>query len=548
MRVSSGERAFLLQQASGVKVWWPPVPLRAAQLFVRCSSLEELGEALGRALQKIARPPDERTLIALQAGAWATVVGDDFALALAQPLSERFGTALVVRLDGGRLALTVQTWDAGVPGDEERDPRPPHFRDVEAAAWELLRYLEVPPALRLLTLAGVEVLEEDVVAALPALRARASPDQVEVTTVSALPLPREEGPSPPAEPDVVVESRAGEARALEVRELPGGIPSEAWAQALAAIEEAQALRLVRALSDGDEPRMPRPTFAYRSQQPVRVEKLLATARRERPWLSKLFDPEREPPLTRAGFTQVCREKLGELPVVRAHGRSLELEAGPRCCLRAPIEKAYEVYLATLEAGEAAARLEDETRALLRSPAPLLSLDHLLPTLLAGDPGERVVRQLAPDLYAALLCDDGQWIAPVLATELAAAGSDPNAAFARAIARASALTDAAPEGIRWFDLEHGRVVICEFPDEGAAGRLLSPHTRELILHILGEDLALAAAPTRDTLLACAASDDAGAEWLAGEALRRFEEGPFPIHAGLWRIGPDLLEAVGDGGRV
>jgi hypothetical protein len=525
------------------------VPLRAAQLFVRCRSLEELGEALGRALEKIDKPPDERTLLGLQVGEWGTVVAQQIEPALARRFSERFGTALAMRLDGGQLALTVQTWESGQPGDEERDPRPPHFRDVEAAAWELLQYLGVPPALRLLDLAGIEVLREETEAALPALLARTGPEQVELWAVSAVPPPRSEGPSPPAEPDVVVASQAGEARALEVRTLPGGIPTDAWAQALAAVEEAQALRLVRALGDGDEPRMPRPTFAYRSVQALRVGKLLAIARRDRPWLSRLLDPEREPPLTLAGFTELCRGRLGELPVVRAHGRNLELQAsGSRlqasACVRAPVAKVYGVYLSTLEDEAAATQLEEETRVLLQKSPPPLSAENLLPTLLAGDPGERAVRPLAPDLYAALLFDDGEWIVPVLAADLVALGIDLDAAFDRAIARATALSDAAPGGIRWFDLEHGRVVICEFPDAGAAGRLLSQHVRELILKVLGEELALAAAPTRDVLLACGASDGEGALWLADEARRRFEEGPFPIHAGLWKIGAGELTPVAD----
>src|SRR5712664_485164 len=79
----------------------PPVPLRTSQVFVRAGSLDDLGEALGRALQKCRRP--------------------------------------------------------GEASEEERDPVPPRFRDVEAVAWELLEYLGVPPALRLLPLRHIEV-------------------------------------------------------------------------------------------------------------------------------------------------------------------------------------------------------------------------------------------------------------------------------------------------------------------------------------------------------------------------------------------------------
>ena len=530
----------------------PRVPLRAAQLFVRCRSLEELGEALGRALRKKGLPPEEVTLLALHAQEWGALLLPEPDALLAKLFSERFGTALSLHLDGSRLALSVQTWEAGQPGEEERDPQPPHFRDVETAAWELLAFLGVPPSLRLLQLAQVEVLGGESPPALRAVLARAGPEGIELRTVPVALPPRDEGASPPVAPDVVVESKAGEARALEVRTLPGGIPVEAWAQALAAIEEAQALRLLRALADGDEPRMPRPAFAYRSLQALRVEKLLAKARQERPWLWRLLDPDRPPPLSRAGFTEFCRERLPD--VARAHGRHLEVFEGElrasgvglRAVVRAPVAKIYEVYLASLDAEAAAAQLAQETHGLLDRPVPPLLPEHLLPTLLAGDPGGRVVRLLAPDLYAALLSDDGARVAPVLSSDLSALGLGVDAAFDLALQRLDALTEQTPEGIRWFDLEHGRVVSCDFPDAGGAGRLLSRRARELLLDILGEDQALAAAPTRDALLACAAFDLEGEAWLREEARRRFEEGPFPLYAGLWRIGRGFLRPVADAG--
>src|SRR6266404_9683871 len=67
------------------------VPLRAAQLFVRCKSLDELGEALGRPLQKTLKPLQ---LLALHAQEWGTVIGNAVDPALARLLSERFGTVL----------------------------------------------------------------------------------------------------------------------------------------------------------------------------------------------------------------------------------------------------------------------------------------------------------------------------------------------------------------------------------------------------------------------------------------------------------------------
>ncbi|MCA1828333.1 MAG: hypothetical protein LC689_15530 [Myxococcales bacterium] len=495
------------------------MPLRAAQLFVRCGSLDELGEALSRGIQRLDRAG---TYLALHEQGWAAIAGDSIEPALSQSLSERFGTALVLDLDGSALALSVQTWEAGVPGEEELDPRPPAFRDVEAVAWELLQYLGVPPSLRLLELGQIEIAGSG----LPALLVRG-----EIERIFALPPPRAEGPSPPAEPDAVVESKAGETRALEVRDLPGGIPTDAWADALAAIEEAQSRRLLHALAATDEPRVPRPAFAYRTLQPLRMEKLLAKARKTRPWLARLFDPEREAPLSLAGFNQLARAKLSDAPVARAHGEHLELLADD-VCVRAPVHEVYEVYLTTLDEHVAAAELAARAKALLDAPGSPFDEGNLLPTLLAGEPIGRAAREIGPGLYAALLHDDGVRIAPVPEVP------DFDRALAKAIDNVDARTDAAPEGIRWFDLEHGRIVTCEFPDAACAGRLLSRRARELLLSVLGEDQALAAAPTRDALLACAASDDEGALWLRGEAARRFAEGPFPIAPAVW-----LIDAAG-----
>ena len=160
-------------------------------------------------------------------------------------------------------------------------------------------------------------------------------------------------------------------------------------------------------------------------------------------------------------------------------------------------------------------------------------------MLAGEPGSRAAREIAPGIHAVLLHDDGVRIAPVLTADLRI---DFESALENAIANMDARTDAAPEGIRWFDLEHGRVVICEFPDSACAGRLLSRRARELLLSVLGDDFALAAAPTRDALLACSADDGEGAAWLRDEAARRFAEGPFPIAPTLWLIGLDVLRVA------
>ena len=91
-----------------------------------------------------------------------------------------------------------------------------------------------------------------------------------------------------------------------------------------------------------------------------------------------------------------------------------------------------------------------------------------------------------------------------------------------------------------------MVSCQFADAGGAGRLLSSHVRELILAILGEETALAAAPTRDSLLACAAHDVEGASWLQEEARSRFAEGPFPVYPGLFHISAGHLHPVAEVG--
>ena len=167
------------------------VPLRAAQLFVRCKSLDELGEALGRSLPGTSAP----SLLALHAEEWATVIGEAADPALARLLSERFGGALSVELDAAAFSLRVQTWEPERTGDEERDPQPPHFRDVEAVAWELLAFAGIPAQLRLLHLADVEVRPDQ--SALPALLVRAGPGDVMLWNVSAVPPPRPEGNEPP---------------------------------------------------------------------------------------------------------------------------------------------------------------------------------------------------------------------------------------------------------------------------------------------------------------------------------------------------------------
>src|SRR3954471_11092048 len=91
------EGAVLLQHGARRQGMLRRVPLRAAQLFVRCNSLDELGDALGRALEK--KPQQDRSFLALHDSGWGTVVGDVASPALARLLSERFGSTLFLELD-----------------------------------------------------------------------------------------------------------------------------------------------------------------------------------------------------------------------------------------------------------------------------------------------------------------------------------------------------------------------------------------------------------------------------------------------------------------
>jgi hypothetical protein len=111
-----------------------------------------------------------------------------------------------------------------------------------------------------------------------------------------------------------------------------------------------------------------------------------------------------------------------------------------------------------------------------------------------------------------------------------------------VANVEARTLERPEGFEWFDLEQGRVVVADFDDPAGAGRLLAAGARAMLLQILGGSC-IAAAPTRDSLLACEDEPDAVA-WLRGEARRRFEEGPFPIDPGLVRVSGEGVWAFGE----
>lgn len=522
-----------------------PVPLRAAQIFVRTASLESFAEGLLPALQEHSRPPEGAGLrfLALLDQGWAAIVLERIDYELARRLSEQVDEELLtLDLDGARLFLQTRRFNRGKPGRLLTEPL---GRDVEVVAWELLASLGVPAALRLLPLAAVEPVTPDHAEALPALLVELKPENIELWTVGAIPPDR--GDEAPVEPDVVVESAAGESRALEVRRLPAVPATARLAEGLVAIEEAQAQRIARKLAAvTDAERIPKPTFAYELKAAGKLEPLLQGARARRPWLRQLMETA---PLSHAGFSARCRaaieEELGQ-QVARVHGLRLELSSG----VRVPLGPLYSKYLATLGEELAVRSALDALRPRLQQRAQVprvreAFLSGLLPVVAGPSlPSERASAEVAGDLRAALIHDDGGRILPVLSEDLVAVGVELEDAFQRAVDALDARTIAAPEGLTWFDLEHGRAVVSDFDDAAGAARLLTPKGREMILHILGTDACLAAAPTRDTLLACARGDPDAVDWLREEAQRRFEEGPFPALPELFRLTEEGVDPVAE----
>jgi len=213
------------------------MPVRAGQILLRTPSLDALAAQLGRSLrrQKLA-PGSARTLAVLYDAGWACVLEQgrvDFGLArLLSEGADDGGArsqweAHALELDGARFFLKLRSSHGGEPGALRQEPADegpllPVVCDVEQEAWDFLRELSVPPGLRLCTFdevrlfdaasaeggaAGVEALRLTLTAAgpEPALQAR---------MLRGLPPERSEGLSPPARPDSLVESRAGESLAL----------------------------------------------------------------------------------------------------------------------------------------------------------------------------------------------------------------------------------------------------------------------------------------------------------------------------------------------
>lgn len=531
--------------------------LRAAQIVLRVASKEALREALDRALRRQKADPRGRRLVAALADGWATIVeegrqGVDGGLA--RLLSEQLSTeALAVALDGASLQLDLRRFVDGEPRDLAQDAalRATPVADVEQLAWTALRELGVPASLRLLDGGSLRASDEDDAEGFEALLAEvAQPLPPAAATVAirdarAVPAERREGDGPPAEPDLWVESAAGEQCALEIRSPPGLAVRRDVAEALAAIEEAHAQRLaahLAGLSEGE--RISRISFGYRAEPAAELAPLLAEARAARPLLQRLTHAQGTGPLSHAGFTAACRaavsQALPDTRVLRAHALRLEVQgADAGVSLRAPLAAAYAAYLRLPEEPEdPAAPVVAAVRALVAAeirPLTSLPVEELLAGLLpslaldeAAAVAGRATALLASPLRAALLHDDGDRIEEVSSAALAAAGLTFEAALTRAVANVEALTLAHPGGVSWFDLDEGRVVVLDFDDPAGAGRVLSPQARSALNALLGEPC-LCAVPTRDSLLACSMLEPDAIRWVEQEAAHRAAEGPHALAA-------------------
>ncbi len=550
------------------------MPVRAGQILVRTPSLEALATLLGRSLrrQKVT-PGSARTLAVLYQSGWACVLEQgrvDFGLA--RLLSEG-GEAHALELDGARFFLKLRSSRGGEPGPLRQEPVDagpllPVVCDVEQEAWDFLRELGAPPALRLCTHEDVRLFEagdgDGAQSGLQALRltltAAGAETVLQARLLRGVPPERSEGLSPPARPDSLVESLAGESLALEVRKLPGLVPTAAAADALAAVEEQAALRLCLELGPLlEQERLPRPAFAYETPALQELLPLLDEAREARPWLTRLCHPGVPAPLSHAGFALRSRALLSaavpDARVLRVHGLLLEVRhpGAPDSALLLDLAPRWQAVLLGEEPEPDPAQpaapspLVAEVDQRLREPLLALAdlprssfLAGLLPTLLAeGDaaffPSIPLVAAPGPERAppVGLLCDAARQLRPVDSRALAAHGLSLEAALARAEENADARTLSSPSGLHLFELEHGRVAMTSFGDAAGAGRLASASFRALLLELLGSDEVLVATPTRDTLLACPDSEE-GAAWLRDEAGLRRSEGPFPLPGPLFSL--------------
>ena len=549
------------------------MPLRAAQLLVRSPTLASLGDLLERALRRQKPAPGaQRELLLLQAEEWGCVLEHGRVDGgLARLLSELSpGAVVALELEGSRCWSRWRQFEGGEAGPLRQEPREaggslPLVADVEQECWEALAALGVPAALRLLALEEVPLHAQSGFG-VPALLLRPTAQGLSVASLSALPPERPDRAEAPVLPDSLVQGKTGETRALEVRLLPDVAPTREAAEALAAVEEQVSLRLCLQLAGAlEEHRLPRPTFVYRTARGDELARLLVPARAERPWLARLLDPAVPPPLTHAGFTGQARALLAavrpDARVLRVHGLWLELRhpGSADGAIRVDLEDRWRASLlgeepepdpdAPGDGGPLVAEVNRRLRAPLL-PVPALpreaALAGLLPVLLpAADAAGRAALPFAGGLSAGLLCDAGGQLTPVDDAALAGLGLDAAAALERALDNADALTLAAPRGLLFFDLEHGRVAVTDFDDPAGSGRLASPAFRALLRQLLGPGC-LAAAPTRDTLLGCGGGDPDALAWLRAEAAQRYAEGPFPIAPGVFEVGDEAIAPLADDG--
>ncbi len=544
--------------------------LRAFQILLPVATPEALRDALERALRRQKATAGPRRLVAVLADGWAMIdeegrSGVDGGLA--RLLSELCGVALAIELDGGALSLRLRKFTQGEPVEGPWDAalKAAPFVDVEAVGWRALRDLGVPPSLRLcgpgsVGLADAALAAEGLVetGGFAALVVEVSAAGTTWSDARALPPERREGQDPPVVPDLWVKSATGEECALEVRALPALPVAREAAEALAAVEEAQARRLAGHLAaevEGD--RLPRLSFTYSEGRAALLLPLLQAARAGRPLLARLTEADRATVLSHAGFTSACRVALAaalpEARITRAHALRLELQPAPASgwTLRAPLPEAYARYLELPgEPADPAAPIVEAVRALLAAtPAPLEDLpadallSGLLPALaLANDDAARASAVLAGPLRSALLFDDGRRIAAVTDEALARHGLTFEAALLRAVANVDALTLGEPAGLSYFDLDQGRVVIFDFSDPAGAGRVLSAHARGLLNDLLGEPC-LCVVPTRDALLACSMLEEDAISWLQAEGQRRAAEGPHSLAPDLLVVTREAVSAYG-----
>ena len=495
------------------------------------------GDAAAARDRALLGPAGERRVRAVAQGEWTCVVEESGAVdgALARRLSRAAGFCLAVELDGQRYALRLRAWTAGEPGtDLASAAELPE--DVEQLAWRALAEAGVPAGLRLARFSDLVEVDGDGLAGGELVLDGAG---LHARELALAPLDAPDGPLPPARADLWLEDDAGAASVVELRHVAAPRSAE-HALRLAALEEAAAARLVPKLAaEADGSLVPSLRFEY---DDATAGAAAAEARVSRPRLVRWLTPG---VASAVGFAEDVRAALGPLGVTVTRCRPGLVEYSrpghPGWTFEVALRQPFADYLALdAEPRSPAAVVATAVRARLAAaePAPetwdaAAARLGLLPTLVAEDAPDRASAPLAGALRAALLARVEGRIAPVSAAALDAWGLAWDEALLYAVANADEATAAAPEGLTYYDLDDGRVIVASFDDPAGAGRLLSPTVRRLLCELAGGPC-LAAAPTRDTLLAISAAEPGVLGWLQAEAARRFAEGPHPISPELFAL--------------